>query len=883
MKLLNDVLQGQQANYILPFLWQKGEEEGIIREEMARVQASGIGAVCVEARPHPDFYGPQWWHDIDIIMDEARRRGMRVWLLDDDHFPTGHAIGKMKNAPADLQRLFLKEQHFDAVGPQQGASFTVASWYANLFGPPDTPKPELVAIIAVRRDAASDQLLDEYVDLTDQVKDDRVRWNIPAGYWRIFIVFTTTSGGSAGQKDYINPLIAGSTRVLIDAVYVPFYARYKADFGATFAGFFSDEPGFYNDPQTFDFLCKPGKRGVGLPWSADTAALLANALGDHYQHYLPLLWHDDGAHTSTVHFAYMDIVSRLYGINFTQQVGDWCRAHHVDYIGHVLEDNGVHTRLGPGAGHYFRALWGQDMAGIDIVLHQLVPGFDSGPVANISGDADGEFYHYGVAKLASSLAHIDPKKRGRAMCELFGAYGWREGLKLMKWMTDHLLTRGINVFVPHAFSQAPFPDRDCPPHMYAHGMNPQYRYYHELNDYTNRIAHLLSGGRHIASAAVLYHAEGEWSATDEKGWMPFHKPVRELTQHQIDCDVIPIDILLDASKVIDGKLAIADETYACLIVPYCQTLPVAALDRLATLATGGLPILFINSLPTPQPPSTTIAVSAAEIALQRLRDNANVHIVTLVALAEFLRCRCWCDITVKPPAPHLRYYHVQQVDCDVFMFSNEHPYDVVNTSVEVPLGTTLIRYDALANKAHLMPFTQTERGARFELHLVPYESVLIIAGEVTSPYNPAPARHSIGALQITGDWHVATATSQQYPVFTPAFTVHVLADMLPAFSGTLRYETTFECANAFNKATLDLGDVYETAEVWLNGHRAGVRICPPYQFDVDGMLKAGANTLIVEVTNTLVKEQSDFLSRYMPQEPSGLLGPVQLLIGEVER
>lgn len=49
------------------------------------------------------------------------------------------------------------------------------------------------------------------------------------------------------------------------------------------------------------------------------------------------------------------------------------------------------------------------------------------------------------------------------MCEIFGAYGWGEGVSLMKWLTDHMLVRGINEFVPHAFSPA-FPDEDCPPH-----------------------------------------------------------------------------------------------------------------------------------------------------------------------------------------------------------------------------------------------------------------------------------------------------------------------------------------------------------------------------------------------------------------------------------
>src|SRR5690606_18753082 len=122
IKRIEEVLQGKENNYILPFLWQHGEEEQVIREEIARVHEAGIGAVCVESRPHPDFLGPKWWKDMDIIIDEARSREMKVWFLDDDHFPSGHAGGKVKEAPVELHRLFLSERHIDTMGPAQGTS-----------------------------------------------------------------------------------------------------------------------------------------------------------------------------------------------------------------------------------------------------------------------------------------------------------------------------------------------------------------------------------------------------------------------------------------------------------------------------------------------------------------------------------------------------------------------------------------------------------------------------------------------------------------------------------------------------------------------------------------------------------------------------------------
>ena len=64
------------------------------------------------------------------------------------------------------------------------------------------------------------------------------------------------------------------------------------------------------------------------------------------------------------------------------------------------------------------------------------------------------------------------------MCEIFGAYGWAEGVKTMKYLLDHMLVRGINYFVPHAFSPK-VDDADCPPSFYNGGKNPLYKHFGE--------------------------------------------------------------------------------------------------------------------------------------------------------------------------------------------------------------------------------------------------------------------------------------------------------------------------------------------------------------------------------------------------------------------
>ena len=106
-------------NYIFPFLWMRGEEESVMREEMEKIYQCGIRAVCVEARPHPDFCGEGWWKDLDVILDEAKKRNMKVWILDDKHFPTGYANGLIETKYPERKKQYINYTTADVFGDSQ--------------------------------------------------------------------------------------------------------------------------------------------------------------------------------------------------------------------------------------------------------------------------------------------------------------------------------------------------------------------------------------------------------------------------------------------------------------------------------------------------------------------------------------------------------------------------------------------------------------------------------------------------------------------------------------------------------------------------------------------------------------------------------------------
>ena len=102
--------------------------------------------------------------------------------------------------------------------------------------------------------------------------------------------------------------------------------------------------------------------------------------------------------------------------------------------------------------------------------------------------------------------------------------------------------------------------------------------------------------------------------------------------------------------------------------------------------------------------------------------------------------------------------------------------------------------------------------------------------------------------------------------------------ILNNYSGGVRYRTAFTLTEdeAKAKATLDLGRVVATAEVHLNGSKVGVRVAPPWRFDLAGLLKPGHNRLEVLVYSTLANHYQTIPSRYRGNPQAGLLGPVSL-------
>ena len=849
---LRDILAGNEDNYLLPFYWQHGNHREKIPGQIARIRASGCRALCVEARPHPEFAEEGWWRDMDVILAECEKLGMKVWILDDKHFPTGYANGAFETKYPELRSWYLVERHIDVLGPAPENTLIVPP-------PAEGDDEALVGVYAYRRtEEPGQKMAGAPVVLTDKVRDGLIQWDIPEGCWRVF--FLRRSRRGALRKNYIDFINPESCAVQISEVYEPHWRHYADKFGKTIAGFFSDEPEFtnilvgphLNDPGLYDY--RIGQDGLALPYNDTLRARMSAELGEDAAPWFGELWYES-PHSHLTRLAYMNALTSLYHDCFSRPVGDWCRAHGVEYIGHIIEDMNAHGRMGYGAGHYFRALEGQDMGGIDIVLHQVMPGFAPymHTASGLGGAYDPAFFQYVLAKLAASIAHQCPHMRGRAMCEVFGAYGWGEGAPFMRWLLDFLLVRGVNHFVPHAFSPQ-YPDPDCPPHFGAEGHDPQFDGFTALMNYANKAAHLLTGGRHVASAALLYHAEGEWMSARGQA-MLMQEPARALYDAHLDFDIVCADTLLADAHVADGHLAVGKEIFAALVVPAAEHLPPPLVARLAAFRAAGLSILFAGGVP----------------------DGVDASPTPLDNLADAVRRAGGADIVVDGDFPLVRAYHMVRDGHDVIMFFNEdfakRARTTARLSVRGPFARLRLLEDIAVSDA-------TSDGA-VALDLLPGQSEILVFGDADGlpPAPPPPAR----CQTLHPTFAIETADSDNLAEFKPYGVTDTLfnicaPDRSPAFAGKIRYAFTLDADDALpgSGAILDFGRVGQTARLWVNGADAGIRIAPPYRFAVGHLLRPGANDIVVETAGTLVRKIRDRNSLFLQLPPEGLLGPLTL-------
>lgn len=206
----------------------------------------------------------------------------------------------------------------------------------------------------------------------------------------------------------------------------------------------------------------------------------------------------------------------------------------------------------------------------------------------------------------------------------------------------------------------------------------------------------------------------------------------------------------------------------------------------------------------------------------------------------------------------------------VFMFFNEATDARADTTLKLPVSGGYTQLDWMGG--HTKCGYAAE--GRVELSLSPYEStVLIFDGEVAC----AEAEKALTAETLNARWTIELADCEDlthYELMDNNSELRTVEKARWDFAGRIRY--TAHVTDMSDVAAIELENVGDSAQVFVNGHDAGRRICAPFRFDTEGLGQAGDNTLEIVVSTTLARRVRDHFSLLVAMNRPGLTGNVTL-------
>ena len=314
--------------------------------------------------------------------------------------------------------------------------------------------------------------------------------------------------------DILNP--AAVSR-FIELTHEAYYRELKEHFGAAIIGFFTDEPSIL------------GRNVSGMfPWTHGFAEIFRRAGGNTAN--LTALF--DGMENDDTRL-YHKLLLQREGEVYYGTLSRWCKAHGIGLMGHPHQSDDIEVEK------YFA------VPGQDLVLRWLAPEKDG--LAGIDST---------MAKCSADAARLMHRRRNANEC--FGACNkddnpWQLSGGDIKWYTDWLAVRGVNLFIPHAFYYSICGKRkdERPPDVGPHSI--WWAHYEAWSTYWQRLSWLMTDIDLHAEAAVLCRNRDLCPDT-----------VRPLFERQIGFQYIP-ESYFPACTVEDGALWLHGHRYTAVL------------------------------------------------------------------------------------------------------------------------------------------------------------------------------------------------------------------------------------------------------------------------------------------------------------------------------
>ncbi len=492
--------------------------------------------------------------------------------------------------------------------------------------------------------------------------------------------------------------------------------------------------------------------------------------------------------------------------------------------------------------------------GIDLVAEAGGPGppiWDSCPVDALKALGNvplprGEFwvqnpYHIFLVKEIASASHI--YGLGLVEAESFTTWRrWKDAPQDVKQNVDRAFCEGLNDITFHAFANTR-PEFGLPGRTYHAGLdvNPTttwWEYARPFMDYLSRCSYMLRQGTFVGDVA-WYYGDKAPNFFPEVQESP-DKPGLEGLSFGHDFDVINTDVLMNRMKVSDGKLVLPDGlNYKLLVLPDKKDIPEDVVKKVEKMIDAGAKVLIQN----PE--------IAKRIDGDFYKNMSIDEVLEKLSIAK--------DFTGD--ATTMDFIHRKSDKTDIYFVRNrtgepiseDCDFRIVNRKPEF--------WDPITARQYIISDAKyTDGKTRINVQLPPYGSCFIIFS--SRKRDLSEYKRSIDGLttEINSPWTLSFPKNWGAPASVKLDKLISWTESedegIKYFSGTASYTNSFqiskESLQTHSNIFLDLGQVRDVAEVFVNGKPAGILWTSPFRLNIQDYIIEGKNNFEIKVANMWV-------------------------------
>jgi hypothetical protein len=506
------------------WVWNDKVTQEKIDFQLSEFKDKGIYMAFIHPRPGliTEYLGNEWFEMVKYTVDKARELNMKIWLYDENSYPSGFAGGHVPAAT------------FSTSDPIAGLDMKTL----DVLEEQDTTNYFLVI----------KQSGNTFINITNSRNK---YFNQPGKFYGFTKWYYPVGAGWYGGFSYVDLLAYGITEKFINLTMDGYEDYIGEDFGNTVPGIFTDEP---------NINTIGGPRSV-MRFTPVLFNRFEKKYGYQLETYLPCLYDETGDWKNVRH-DYYALLLEMFEERWGEPWNKYTEEKNLKWTGHYWE----HGWPDPKHGSDNMAMY---------AYHQY-PGIDM--LFNTERRADQFGNIRAVKELSSVVNQLD---KARALSETYGGSGWELTFNDMKRQGDWEYVLGVNFLNQHLshMTLKGARKRDYPQSMSYHAS--WWENYKPLNEYFQRLSFALTAGKQINKILILEPTSTTWmlhspTAPGSTGVAikpidllkdEFHNLLTLLEKHQVEYDLGCESIMKSHGSVKGNKLVVGSRAYDLLVLP----------------------------------------------------------------------------------------------------------------------------------------------------------------------------------------------------------------------------------------------------------------------------------------------------------------------------